>query len=312
MTAAAHLPVMRDEVIHYLAPRSGGIYVDGTFGRGGYAKAILEREPARLFAFDRDRSAIDAGAPLAREYPALTLIHGKFGAMEELLAARGVSEVDGIALDLGVSSPQIDEADRGFSFREDGPLDMRMDQAAPFTAADLVNGTEETELAHIIFTYGDERYSRRIARAIVAARAAAPIMRTSQLAEIVRRLVPRSKDGIDPATRTFQALRIAVNDELGELRSGLQAAENLLRPKGRLAVVSFHALEDRIVKEFIRGRSGRTGKGSRHLPASEEPVAAFKELTRKPAAPSAAEIAANPRARSARLRAAEKLDGEAA
>jgi 16S rRNA (cytosine1402-N4)-methyltransferase len=221
------------------------------------------------------------------------------------LAALQITLVDGIAFDLGVSSPQLDTAERGFSFRADGPLDMRMDPAIPQSAADLVNHMEESALADLIFTFGDERCSRRIARAIVQKRTTQPLTRTLELAEIVRRIVPRSKDGIDPATRTFQALRIAVNDELGELHAGLQAAEQLLRPGGRLAVVSFHALEDRMVKEFLRTRSGRGG-GTRHLPANDVAPARFIELTRKPIMPSAAEIAANPRARSARLRVAAR------
>ena len=308
----AHAPVMRDEMLHYLVPRADGVYVDGTFGRGGYARAILAHKPRRLFAFDRDHDAIAAGQELARQYPALTLIHGRFGAMAELLAARDVHKVDGIALDLGVSSPQLDEAGRGFSFRADGPLDMRMDQTGDVSAADLVNGCTETDLAKIILDFGDERYARRIARAVIAARAAAPITRTLQLAEIVRRIVPRSKDGIDPATRTFQALRIVVNDEFGELNAGLRAAEALLHPQGRLVVVSFHALEDRIVKEFLRARDGKSGRGSRHLPANDTAPARFRELTRRPVMPGTDEITANPRARSARLRAAERLAPEAA
>ncbi len=311
-SAMSHLSVLRDEVVHYLAPREDGIYVDGTFGRGGYARAILAKNPGRLYGIDRDRAAIDAGQDLAKQNPKLTLIQGRFGAMDELLAAHNVTAVDGIALDLGVSSPQIDEAERGFSFRADGPLDMRMDQSASQSAADLVNKTEEGALADIIFAFGDERYARRIARAIVAARITAPLTRTLQLAEIVRRIVPRSKDGIDPATRTFQALRIAVNDELGELQSGLRAAEKLLRPHGRLVVVSFHALEDRIVKDFLRARSGKSSRGSRHLPANDVVPAAFALLTRKPVAPGNAEISINPRARSARLRAAERMGTEAA
>ena len=307
MTSAPnHAPVLRDEVLHYLAPRPDGIYVDGTFGRGGYARAILAMQPHHLYAFDRDAAAIAAGQELAQQYPNLTLIHGCFGAMAGLLAARDVHAVDGIALDLGVSSPQLDTAERGFSFRADGPLDMRMDQNTPQCAADLVNGSDEKELADMIFLFGDERYARRIARAIVAARAVTPITRTLQLADIVRKIVPRSKDGIDPATRTFQALRIVVNDELGELQAGLAAAEKILRPQGRLVVVSFHALEDRIVKEFLRSRDGKSGQASRHRPANDSAPAHFAALTRRPVAPDDAAIATNPRARSARLRAAER------
>ncbi len=308
----AHVSVLRDEAVAGLAIRQDGIYIDGTFGRGGYTRAMLAQQPRALYAFDRDPQAIAAGQTLAAEHPALTLIHGRFGAMVELLRARAVTQVDGIAFDLGVSSPQLDEAERGFSFRTDGPLDMRMNPEAGQTAADLVNQAAEAELAHIIFTYGDERFSRRIARAIVTARADAPITRTLALADIVRRIVPRSKDGIDPATRTFQALRIAVNDELGELQAGLLAAEQLLRPGGRLVVVSFHALEDRMVKEFLRARDGRDRSGTRHLPANDIAPARFTELTRKPIAPSEREIAANPRARSARLRIAARTAETAA
>ncbi len=304
--ALTHIPVLCDEVLHYLAPRPDGIYVDGTFGRGGYARAILARKPRHLYAFDRDAAAIAAGQELAQQHPNLTLIHGRFGAMAALLAERNVHAVDGIAFDLGVSSPQLDMAERGFSFRADGPLDMRMDQTASRCAVDLVNDTGEKELADMIFLFGDERYARRIARAIVAARAVTPITRTLQLADIVRKIVPRSKDGIDPATRTFQALRIVVNDELGELQAGLTAAEQLLRPQGRLVVVSFHALEDRIVKEFLRARDGKTGQASRHRPANDSMPAHFTALTRRPVGPDDTVIAANPRARSARLRAAER------
>lgn len=302
---AGHAPVLGVEVIAQLNVRPDGLYVDGTFGRGGYTAALLAKAPRHVYAFDRDPQAIAAGAMLAARHANLTLIHARFGAMAHELETRQVPAVDGIALDLGVSSPQLDEPERGFSFRADGPLDMRMDNSQGADAATLVNHEDEAKLADIIYSYGDERYSRRIARAIVAARAAAPIMRTQQLAGIVRRIVPRSKDGLDPATRTFQALRIAVNDELGELRHGLQAAEKLLCPGGRLAVVSFHALEDRIVKDFLRARSGRSSS-SRHVPDQNDVAPSFTEVTRKPITPDAAELAANPRARSAKLRVASR------
>ncbi|TAJ24856.1 MAG: 16S rRNA (cytosine(1402)-N(4))-methyltransferase RsmH [Reyranella sp.] len=309
MSAPRHVPVMAREVVDALRPRDGGRYLDGTFGAGGYTTAMLERADCRVFAIDRDPDAIAAGKVLAERYtPRLRLIEGRFGDMAELLSAEGVEDVDGVALDLGVSSMQFDQADRGFSFRASGPLDMRMEKSGA-SASDLVNEGEETELADIIWRYGEERRSRRVARAIVETRRAKRIETTGELAEIVRRAVgPSAKDESDPATRTFQALRIAVNDELGELERGLAAAEQVLAPGGRLAVVSFHSLEDRAVKEFVRARAGRTPGPSRHAPpAGEERVATLRDLTRKPIAPSDAEIAANPRARSARLRVAEKL-----
>jgi len=305
--------VLLAEVVAALAPRDGGIYVDGTFGRGGYARAILSAADCTVWGIDRDPSAIAAGAELAREFEGrLTMIEGTFGSMDALLNEAGVGQVDGVTLDLGVSSPQIDDPARGFSFRADGPLDMRMGNHGT-TAADAVNSMDEGDLANVIFRLGEERLSRRVARAIVQARAEAPIERTSQLADIVRRVVPKSKDGIDPATRTFQALRLYVNDELGELDRGLVAAERLLRPSGRLAVVSFHSLEDRQVKEFLRQRSGNAPAPSRHAPAGtdapKEP--SFRLISRKPVTPGTAELSHNPRARSARLRAAERTKAPA-
>jgi 16S rRNA (cytosine1402-N4)-methyltransferase len=310
---SGHVPVLLAEVVAALAPRDGGIYVDGTFGRGGYARAILSAADCTVWGIDRDPSAIAAGAELAREFQGrLTMIEGTFGSMDALLNEAGVGQVDGVALDLGVSSPQIDDPARGFSFRADGPLDMRMGNHGN-TAADAVNSMDEGNLANVIFRLGEERLSRRVARAIVQARAEAPIERTSQLADIVRRVVPKSKDGIDPATRTFQALRLYVNDELGELDRGLIAAERLLRPEGRLAVVSFHSLEDRQVKEFLRLRSGNAPAPSRHAPvetgAPKAPT--FRLISRKPVTPGAAELTHNPRARSARLRAAERTKAPA-
>jgi 16S rRNA (cytosine1402-N4)-methyltransferase len=310
--AAAHEPVLLAETIAALAPRDGGVYVDGTFGRGGYTEAILAAARCRVFAIDRDPDAIAAGAVLAAAAEGrLTLIAGRFGDMEALLDGAGVTLVAGVALDLGASSPQIDEAERGFSFRFDGPLDMRMEQDGT-SAADLVNTLPEGELADLIYRYGEERLSRRIAKAVVTAREAGLIRRTGELATIVRSVVPGQPGGIDPATRTFQALRIAVNDELGELGRGLAAAERLLEPGGRLAVVAFHSLEDRSVKEFLRRRSDTAPRGSRHLPeAGRGPAASFRLLTKKPIRPGAAEEARNPRSRSARLRAAERFDAPA-
>ncbi|BBK44221.1 ribosomal RNA small subunit methyltransferase H [Allostella vacuolata] len=303
--AGGHVPVMLREVLDALAPRAGAIYVDGTFGAGGYAGAILDRADCRVWGIDRDPAAIARGRAMAGRYgDRLSLVEGCFGDMDRLLGEHGVARVDGVTLDLGVSSPQIDSPERGFSFRHDGPLDMRMGQDGP-TAADLVATTEERDMADIIFRYGEERHARRVARAIVDARSHGPISRTSALAEIVRRAVPRSNDGIDPATRTFQALRIAVNDEMGELARGLDAAERLLAPGGRLAVVSFHSLEDRAVKAFLRQRSSGPD-GSRHLPPVERPAPSFRLLGGKAIRPADDETRANPRARSARLRAAER------
>ncbi|MFN4283316.1 MAG: 16S rRNA (cytosine(1402)-N(4))-methyltransferase RsmH [Alphaproteobacteria bacterium] len=318
-TPAPHIPVLLTEVLAALAPKDGEVFVDGTFGAGGYSRALLDACDCKVYGIDRDPSAIAAGQALAARYGArLTLLPGRFGDMEQLLAAVGVDAVDGVTLDIGVSSMQIDQAARGFSFRTDGPLDMRMDTSAGATAADLVNDTAEAELADVIYEYGDERLSRAIARAIVAARAEARIETTGRLAEIVReavrRKVGRRNETIDPATRTFQALRIAVNDELGELDRGLAAAERILRPDGRLAVVSFHSLEDRRVKSFLATRSGSSARPSRHFPSllpresARGAVPSFRGVSRKPVEAGADETARNPRARSARLRSAIRTD----
>ncbi|MBB3064854.1 16S rRNA (cytosine(1402)-N(4))-methyltransferase RsmH [Limibacillus halophilus] len=310
LTQDRHAPVMLREVLETLVPHDGGRYLDGTFGAGGYTRGILEAANCRVWAIDRDPTALAAGAALVKAFDGrLTLLAGCFGEMDRLLHADGVEAVEGVALDIGVSSMQIDEAERGFSFRHDGPLDMRMGGEGA-TAADVVNDQEEAALADIIYRYGEERQSRRIARAIVAARQEAPITRTLQLAEVVRGAIRGGgAQAIDPATRTFQALRIYVNDELGELERGLAAAESLLAPNGRLVVVSFHSLEDRIVKSFLRARSGGEG-GSRHLPQVQSREAATLELLFKGALkPSDEEIRINPRARSARLRAARKREG---
>ena len=308
-----HVPVMLAEVMHYLAPRDGGRYVDGTFGGGGYARAILASSDCQLWGIDRDPAAIARGEALAATCPdgqgssRLHMLHGGFGDMAALLAEGGVTAVDGIVLDLGVSSYQIDEADRGFSFRMDGPLDMRMADTGP-TAADVVNTLPEEELADIIYHYGEERLSRRVARAIVAARAEAPLLRTTQLADVVRSVVRPDRSGIDPATRTFQGLRIHVNDELGQIRRVLEQAPALLAPGGRLVVVSFHSLEDRLVKQAMSSAAGRLPAPSRHDPRAMTARPAptrFTRLTGRPIRPGQEETSRNPRARSARLRAME-------
>jgi 16S rRNA (cytosine1402-N4)-methyltransferase len=298
---------MLSEVIGLLTPRDGGRYLDATFGGGGYAGAILEAASCTLWAIDRDPDAIARGASLAARFPGrLHLINGRFGDMLALLAERDVTALDGVVLDLGVSSFQLDEPTRGFSFRTDGPLDMRMDRSGP-TAADLVNALPERELADVLFEFGEERASRRIARAIVAARAEAPITTTAQLATIIRGVLPPDRSGIDPATRSFQALRIRVNDELGEIEAALDQASRLLAPGGRLIVVAFHSLEDRIVKRFMTEMTGRTPSPSRHDPRglTAHTAPRFRPLTARALRPGAAETAINPRARSARLRAIE-------
>lgn len=307
--AFGHEPVMIDEVIAALQPRDGGRYVDGTFGAGGYTAAILEAADCRVWAIDRDPEAVANAATLVEKYAGrLTVIEGRFGDMAAILEHEGIDTVDGIALDLGVSSMQIDDPARGFSFRNDGPLDMRQGKDG-LSATDLVNDAEESVLADIIFKYGEERQARRIARAIVHARSDAPITRTGQLADIVRNVYRGGKPSkTDPATRTFQAIRIQVNDELGELERGLQAAEIILAPGGRLAIVSFHSLEDRIVKEFLRRESGDVPTVSRHLPATATPTAepCFRLIRRGAQKPSDTETRRNTRARSAKLRVAER------
>jgi len=310
MTSAAHAPVLLREVTAALAPRDGAIFVDGTFGRGGYTQALLDAAATRVYAIDRDPEAIMHGERLAARYAGrLTMVEGRFGEMDRLLAERDVPPVDGVTLDLGVSSPQLDDASRGFSFRADGPLDMRMEKSG-VSASDLVNTASEQELTETIASLGEERHARRVARAIVESRRAAPIRRTLELAEIVRRVVPRAKDGIDPATRTFQALRLRVNDELGELDRGLAAAEIALKPGGRLAVVSFHSLEDRVVKRFLRARSGGEGY-SRHVPQRDARAPSFTLAARKPIEAAADEVMRNPRARSGKLRVAQRTEAPA-
>jgi 16S rRNA (cytosine1402-N4)-methyltransferase len=307
---APHVPVLLRAVIEHLVPCDGGVYIDGTFGAGGYTRAILGAAATRVIGIDRDATAIAGGQPLAAASGGrLTLVEGRFGDLDALASAAGVDAADGVVLDLGVSSMQLDTPGRGFSFRHDGPLDMRMGSEGP-TAADVVAAAGERDLADIIYLLGEERHSRAVARAIVAARRDGPVVTTGALAAIVSRVVRSRPGDIHPATRTFQALRLFVNDELGELESGLAAAERILKPGGRLVVVSFHSLEDRIVKTFLAGRSG-AGGGSRHLPETRPPAATFHTLTRRPVTADDAETADNPRARSAKLRAAERTGAPA-
>ena len=302
MTSAPHTPVLLAEVLDGLAIEPGQRHVDGTFGAGGYTRAMLGRG-ATVYAFDRDPGAISAAEPV----DGLTLIHRRFSEMEEALSELGAVPVDGIALDIGVSSMQFDQAERGFSIQADGPLDMRMEQSGQ-SAAEWLNEADESEIANVIYEFAEERRSRRIARAIVGAR---PLSRTVELAAVVRKSVGyvagRDKD---PAIPVFQAVRIHLNRELDELKDGLAAAERVLGPGGRLAVVTFHSLEDRIVKQFIRERSGAGPAGSRHLPVVDRRRPTF-ESAGKAVRPSAGEIAANPRARSATLRVARRTSGEA-
>ncbi|MEZ2417384.1 16S rRNA (cytosine(1402)-N(4))-methyltransferase RsmH [Luteibacter sp. RCC_6_2] len=300
-----HIPVMLDEVLEGLALRENGRYLDGTFGRGGHARAILGRlsDAGRLFLMDRDPAAIAvAEAGLATD-PRVSLRHDNFATMGDWSALEG--GLDGILLDLGVSSPQLDDASRGFSFMADAPLDMRMDTTRGVSAADFLADADEAEIAQVLWTFGEERFSRRIAKAIVERRATDPITRTGELAELVARCVGRREPGKNPATRTFQALRIRVNAELESVERGLDAALELLNVGGRLAVISFHSLEDRTVKQFIRGHEGRV-QGSRRGPPVEAKTARLKPVG-KAIFPSDAEVSANPRSRSAVLRIAEKL-----
>ena len=307
MTAAAlHIPVLLDEVIAGLSPQPGERHVDGTFGGGGYTRALLAAG-AEVIAFDQDPDAIRAGEALATT-GRLTLVHDRFSAMPAALAARDVAAVDGVTLDIGVSSIQLDQAERGFSFQADGPLDMRMSQAGQ-TAAEWLNSADEAEIADVLFEYGDEPRARRVARAIVAAR---PLVTTAELAQVVRRaLGHRPHEKKDPATRTFQAVRIHLNRELDELRDGLVAAEQVLAPGGRLAVVSFHSTEDRIVKRFLKERSGAVSAGSRHRPDVAPATPASFAAVARPVRAGEAEVARNPRSRSATLRVAHRTSAPA-
>ncbi|MDF0599738.1 16S rRNA (cytosine(1402)-N(4))-methyltransferase RsmH [Psychromarinibacter sp. C21-152] len=301
-----HIPVLLRPLLEAVAPVEGR-WLDGTFGAGGYARGLLEAGADHVTGVDRDPAVFEMAEGWAADYgDRLTLVEGTFGRLDAYDDA-----LDGVVLDLGVSSMQIDRAERGFSFQKDGPLDMRMGDSGP-TAADLVNEAPEAELADIIYNFGEERASRRIAKAIVKARAEKPIETTLELAKIVESQLPRQKPGqVHPATRTFQAIRIAVNDEFEELADGLEAAERALKPGGRLAVVTFHSLEDRMVKRFLQIRAGREGQGSRHAPPTEAETPRFELITRKAVGPDADEIAANPRARSARLRVARRTEAPA-
>lgn len=309
---SGHIPVMLDEVLEHLSPKDGGVYVDGTFGTGGYTRGILEAADCTVYAIDRDPAAIEKAKTLATEYKGRVVpLQGRFGDVARLLQNAGVAAVDGFVLDLGVSSPQLDEAARGFSFREDGPLDMRMSSSGE-SAADLVNTASEKDLADIIFEYGEERAARRIARRIVAARAEAPITTTRALTKIIHDVLPmHGGHKTDTATRTFQALRIAVNDELGEIDRALAAAPAILHEGGRLVFVSFHSLEDGLVKRFFRRHSGQQSAPSRHAPQPHGGAAASPALSlpvAKAISASDAEAAENPRARSAKLRVAMRTN----
>jgi 16S rRNA (cytosine1402-N4)-methyltransferase len=307
---ARHIPVLGRPALEFLAVRDGGVYLDATFGAGGYARAILGAAHCSVIGLDRDPRAVALGTGLVHEaHGRLTLVEGRFSDLEAAARSCGHETVDGSVFDLGVSSMQLDEAQRGFSFRLEGPLDMRMGGTGP-SAADVVAHASERDLATIIATLGEERFARAIARAIVRERGKAPIATTRALAEIVERIVHARPGAIHPATRTFQALRMFVNEELQELAAGLLAAERLLKPGGRLVVVAFHSLEDRIVKSFLAERGRRAGS-SRHMPEAVRPAPSFRLLTGRPVVADAVEVAANPRARSAKLRAAERTDAPA-
>ena len=302
-----HIPVLGREAVDALMPHDGGVYVDATFGAGGYSRMLLDVPGTRVIGIDRDRTAIAGGFDLVDQSGGrLTLVEDRFSNLADVIAGQGLATVDGIVMDVGVSSMQIDQAERGFSFRFDGPLDMRMSQDGP-SAADVVAQASEADLANIIYIFGEERHSRAVARAIVAARKESPITTTKALAEIIGKVVWAKPGEINPATRTFQALRIFVNAELDELYLALAAAERLLTPGGRLAVVSFHSLEDRIVKNFF-GERAKAGGGSRHLPQVAQIAPSFSLVTKRPIVAGDDEVTANPRARSAKLRVAERTN----
>jgi len=311
-TAAGHKPVMLDEVLEWLAPADGDVIVDGTFGGGGYTRGILAAARCSVFAIDRDLDAIQRAEAMAAQNERLTPLLGRFGDMDALVRAAGAETVDGVVLDIGVSSFQIDEGHRGFSFARPGPLDMRMGAAGP-TAADVVNHMAEADLANVIFRLGEEKQARRIARQIVQRRQESLFETTLDLAETVETAVGGRKGArIHPATLTFQAIRMYVNDELGELARALVAAERLLKPGGRLVVVTFHSLEDRMVKQWLRDRSGKNTGGSRHMPLmAKGPAPTFELHPTKAVLPKDKEVEGNPRARSAKLRAAVRTEAPA-
>ena len=301
MNKRPHIPVLLDEVIQSLHIKANGIYVDGTFGAGGYTQAILDAAPnTKVIAIDQDKTAVDAGQDLVKKYaPRLTLLHGRFGDMDNLVN----EQVDGVVLDIGVSSMQIDRPERGFSFQKDGPLDMRMGQSGQ-TAADVVNSFDEKKLADIIYQYGEERFSRKIAKAIVEARVSKPFETTLELANCIHKVITHNPGNIDTATRTFQALRIFVNDELGELERGLNGAEKILKDGGVLSVVTFHSLEDRIVKNFLQKSCAPAEHVNKYKTTTKEQNNSFKLAFKKPVSASEKEISQNPRSRSAHLRSA--------
>ena len=312
MQREGHFPVMLPEVLDTLAPQDGGVYLDGTFGGGGYSRALLRSASCTVHAIDRDPDAIKRGQPLVAASEGLLHLHqGTFSAMKELAGHHG--PFNGIVLDLGVSSFQLDQEERGFSFRHDGPLDMRMSTDG-LSAADIVNGEKEQALADILYHYGEERRSRRVARAIIEARQSGPIQTTGQLADIIRKAVPKERPNFDPATRSFQAIRIAVNDELGELERTLETAPGLLAPGGIFCIVTFHSLEDRMTKRALARLAGRMAGPSRHTPLAMQQTEApsFELLHTRPRTPSDQELNLNPRSRSARLRALRRLPAHGA
>jgi 16S rRNA (cytosine1402-N4)-methyltransferase len=308
---APHIPVLAGQMLALLDPKDDGVYIDATFGAGGHARAILDAAATRVIGLDRDQRAVALGADLVeRAAGRLTLVEARFSLLDVVAHDLGFEAVDGVVLDLGVSSMQLDQAERGFSFRREGPLDMRMGGAGP-SAADVVARASAHDLATIIATLGEERHARAVARAITAARRNAPIQTTTALSAIVTRALPTGGRQIDPATRTFQALRMFVNEELLELEQALPAAERVLKPGGRLVAIAFHSLEDRIIKSFLAERSRSLAGGSRHWPQRPPPAPSFRLLTRRPIVPDRSEIAGNPRARSAKLRCGERTGAPA-